>query len=45
LQALTRILAEPGVARYWPDFDEARIRAELILPDPDVTVFALVHDG
>jgi aminoglycoside 6'-N-acetyltransferase len=45
LDALARVLREPEVSRWWPGFDAARVRAELLEPDPDVTVFALEHAG
>ncbi|HEU4410290.1 MAG TPA: GNAT family protein [Polyangiaceae bacterium] len=43
--ALVAILREPEVALYWPDFDEARVRDELLTPDEEVTVFAIEHEG
>lgn len=45
LAALTAILREPAVARYWHSYDEERVRAELLAlptegeaPDPTVLV-------
>lgn len=45
LPELVRILAEPEVARWWYGFGPERVRAELIHPDSDVTVFVLEHEG
>jgi aminoglycoside 6'-N-acetyltransferase len=41
---LARILAEPDVSRWWPRYDEERVRNELI-EGPDTSVFAVEHDG
>jgi aminoglycoside 6'-N-acetyltransferase len=41
---LSRILAEPEVARWWPRYDEERVRSELI-DSPESAVFAIEHDG
>jgi aminoglycoside 6'-N-acetyltransferase len=41
LDALTRVLSQPDVTRWWPDYDRARVREELIEPDPEVTVFVV----
>jgi aminoglycoside 6'-N-acetyltransferase len=41
---LARILAEPEVARWWPRYDEGRVRGELI-DSPDTEVFAVEVDG
>lgn len=40
---LARLLADAAVARWWPDFDEARVRAELVEvgDDEDVTVYVI----
>jgi aminoglycoside 6'-N-acetyltransferase len=44
--ALERILAEPEVARYWPDFHAERVNDELIaVDDEDAVVFAIEHEG
>ena len=45
LDDLARILAEPEVARWWPDFGRERIREEMIVPDPELVIFALEHEG
>jgi aminoglycoside 6'-N-acetyltransferase len=45
---LVRVLQEPDVARWWHGFDEAKVREELVHPDPsDVTVYGLrpLHGG
>lgn len=38
------VLAEPEVARWWPRYDEARIREDLIA-GADTNCFAVEHDG
>jgi aminoglycoside 6'-N-acetyltransferase len=43
-EALTAILAEPEVARWWPHYDADRVRAELI-DARDTAVFAIEVDG
>lgn len=45
LEDLVRILAEPEVARWWPDFDRERIRNEMIASDPELVIFAIAHTG
>jgi aminoglycoside 6'-N-acetyltransferase len=45
LAPLCRILGEPEVARFWPGFDEARVRAELCAPDEEVVVLVIEHDA
>lgn len=42
---LAAILAKPGVARWWGDFDEDRVERELIVGEPDVRVYAIEVDG
>ena len=42
---LVAILAEPGVARWWGDFDLDRVVAELIVGDPDESPFVIEQDG
>jgi len=42
--ALTAILAEPEVARWWPRYDEERVRAEFV-DATDTVVFAIESDG
>jgi aminoglycoside 6'-N-acetyltransferase len=41
---LARILGEPEVARWWPRYDEERVRAELI-DGADTVVFVVEVDG
>jgi aminoglycoside 6'-N-acetyltransferase len=41
---LAGILAEPEVARWWPRYDEARLRHDL-LDRPDLTAFAIEVEG
>jgi aminoglycoside 6'-N-acetyltransferase len=43
--ALTAILAEPEVARWWGDFDQGRVMAELIVGDPEESPFVIEQDG
>ena len=38
---LAAILAEPGVARWWPGFDEARVEEELLTADAETTVWVI----
>jgi aminoglycoside 6'-N-acetyltransferase len=45
LDPLAAILAEPAVARFWPAYDRARVQAELIAPDEDVTVLVVETRG
>jgi aminoglycoside 6'-N-acetyltransferase len=40
---LARILAEPDVSRWWPRYDEERVRTELI-DGPDTSVFVVEHE-
>lgn len=43
-ETLTRILAEPEVARWWPRYDAERVQRELIEAEHTV-VFAIEADG
>jgi aminoglycoside 6'-N-acetyltransferase len=43
--ALTALLAEPEVARWWPGYDEARVREELLPPDEECLVLAVESEG
>ena len=43
-EALTRILAEPEVARWWPRYDADRVQRELIDAE-HTTVFAIEVEG
>jgi aminoglycoside 6'-N-acetyltransferase len=42
--ALTAILAEPAVARWWPDFDRDRVLAELIAERTGEEPFVVEED-
>ena len=44
-ERLAEILATPDVARWWPAYDRARVEAEYLVEEPDVTVFAIDLDG
>jgi aminoglycoside 6'-N-acetyltransferase len=43
--ALTAILAEPDVARWWGAFDLERVVAELVEGDPEEDPFVIEHEG
>jgi len=43
--ALTDILAQPSVARWWGTFDQERVEKELIVGEPDQRVYAIEVDG
>lgn len=45
LDALTDILADPDVARWWPEYHAERVRSEFLHPDPDLVIFAIEHQG
>ena len=36
-EALTRILADPAVARWWPNYDRARVNAEIVADEAETT--------
>ncbi len=42
--ALADILAQPEVSRWWPHYDEARVRAELV-DGPDTVAFVIEVEG
>ena len=44
-EGLAAILATPEVARWWPAYDRARVEAEYLVDEDDVTVWAIVVDG
>ncbi|HEX5825454.1 MAG TPA: GNAT family protein [Candidatus Limnocylindrales bacterium] len=44
-EGLASILATPDVARWWPAYDLARVKAEYLVEEPDVTIFAILVDG
>jgi aminoglycoside 6'-N-acetyltransferase len=41
---LTEILGEPEVAQWWPRYDEARVRRELV-ESPEINAFAIDVEG
>jgi aminoglycoside 6'-N-acetyltransferase len=41
---LTAILATPEVARWWPAYDRARVDAEYLVAQDDVSVWAILVD-
>jgi aminoglycoside 6'-N-acetyltransferase len=43
--ALARILAEHEVARWWPDWDRARVERELLVQDREQTHWTIELDG
>lgn len=43
--ALTAILQQPQVARYWPGYDAARVRRDLLGADPERTVLIIEDRG
>lgn len=45
VEDLVRILSEPEVARWWPDFDRDKVREELLVPDPGLTVLVVEREG
>jgi aminoglycoside 6'-N-acetyltransferase len=46
VDALTRIVQEPSVARWWGAYDRDRVARELIVGDDDDTEpFVIEHDG
>ena len=42
---LTRILADPEVARWWPNYDRARVDAEIVGDEPNTTHWVIELDG
>ena len=42
---LADILGTPEVARWWTGYDEARVEAEFLAEEPNVTVYGIEHDG
>ena len=44
-EGLATILAKPGVARWWGEFDQDRVERELIVGEPDVRVYAIEVEG
>ena len=45
LSPLTAILAEPAVARFWPGYDAARVRGEVIEAEEGLTVLVIERGG
>lgn len=43
--ALTAILADPDVARWWPNYDAARVDAEIVGEEADTTHWVIEVDG
>lgn len=41
IEPLTTILAEPAVARFWPDYDRLRVERELLVSDDERTVLGI----
>ena len=41
INRLAAILATPEVARWWPAYDRARVEAEYLVDEEDVTVWAI----
>ena len=41
---LVRILSEAEVARWWHGFDEARVRREMLKPEPDLAFFVIEYE-
>ena len=44
-RALTEILAEPEVARWWGTFDQERVVADLVEGGPEEMPFVIEHEG
>ena len=44
-EPLTRILAEPEVARWWPNYDRERVEAEIVAQEPDTTHWVIELEG
>jgi aminoglycoside 6'-N-acetyltransferase len=42
---LAEILETPEVARWWTDYDQARVEAEFLVAEPNVTVFGIEDAG
>ena len=42
---LAAILATPDVARWWPSYDLARVKAEYLVDGEDVRVWVILVDG
>jgi aminoglycoside 6'-N-acetyltransferase len=44
-EALTRILADPAVARWWPNYDRARVDLEIVADEPETTHWVIELGG
>jgi aminoglycoside 6'-N-acetyltransferase len=44
-EPLTRMLAHPDVARWWPSYDRPRVEAEIVGDEPDTTHWVIELDG
>jgi aminoglycoside 6'-N-acetyltransferase len=42
---LTEILQAPDVARWWTGYDRARVEAEFLVDEPNVTEYGIEHYG
>jgi aminoglycoside 6'-N-acetyltransferase len=45
IPALAAMLARPEVARWWPRYDLARVEAEFLATEPDLTIYAIDAAG
>ncbi len=45
VSALAAILATPDVARWWPNYDRARVEQEMLHPDAGETRWVIERDG
>lgn len=46
IPALAAMLAQPEVARWWPGYDDrARVEAEFLGEEPDLTIYAIEAGG
>jgi aminoglycoside 6'-N-acetyltransferase len=44
-EALTRILADPAVARWWPNYDRPRVDLEIVADEPETTHWVIELGG
>jgi aminoglycoside 6'-N-acetyltransferase len=44
-ETLARILADPEVARWWPNYDRERVEAEIVADEPDTTHWVIELEG
>ena len=44
-EPLTRILLDPEVARWWPNYDRQRVEAEIVADEPDTTHWVIELQG